>query len=472
MMKRTISGMIGAGSLAHNRWDFVAENVDPDRVQLNICYKNENLKEVYKELFDDAVERYNVGKRKDRQITKYYEKIRQGKQEKLFHEVIFQIGNREDMAVGTAEGNLAVKVLDEYVKDFQKRNPTLRVFSCYLHQDEATPHLHIDFGPYVTNWKGKEMDTRVSMKQALKSLGFQGGNKHDTELNQWINHEKEKLAEIAMQHGIEWEQKSTHEEHLDVYNFKKKERKKEVQELEQEKENLIAENEGLTFQIADARADIKLLEEEKIQFQKDKETAERRAEKAETELKKLEDRREFLQPVMDNVSKEIKEYVMIKTFLPEATALERAVTYRDKKIKPLFIEMKNKIGAMAAQMKELTRERDNWKSRFQKKKQECEETKDKLQAVKQDKKELSREKDILQDLAGRYHRIVRVQGNDMVEDIVQRDIQNQKILEEKRRMEQMPQGSIKERMAWVEEKRRMENQQRKKNRTKNRGMEI
>ena len=164
-MKRTISGMIGTGSLAHNRRDFIAENVDPDRVQLNICYRNENLKEVYKELFDEAVERYNVGKRKDRQITNYYEKIRQGKQEKLFHEVIFQIGNREDMAVGTEAGDLAVNVLDEYVKDFQKRNPTLRVFSCYLHQDEATPHLHIDFIPYVTDWKGKGMDTRVSLKQ-------------------------------------------------------------------------------------------------------------------------------------------------------------------------------------------------------------------------------------------------------------------------------------------------------------------
>ena len=132
---------------------------------------------------------------------------------------------------------------------------------------------------------------------------------------------------------------------------------------------MTAENEGLTSQIADARADIKLLEEEKIQFQKDKETAEKRAGKAEMELKKLEDRREFLQPVMDNVSKEIKEYGMIKTFLPEATMLERAVTYRDKKIKPLFIEMKNKIGAMAVQVKELTRERDSWKSKFQKKKQ-------------------------------------------------------------------------------------------------------
>ena len=297
-LKRTISGMIGTGSLAHNRREFIAENVDSDRVQLNICYQNENLKEVYKELFDEAVERYNIGKRKDRQITNYYEKIRQGKQEKLFHEVIFQIGNREDMAVGTAEGDLAVKILDEYVKDFQKRNATLRVFGCYLHQDESTPHLHIDFIPYVTDWKGKGMDTRVSLKQALKSLGFQGGNKHDTELNQWMNHEKKVLAEIAKQHGIEWEQKGTHEEHLDVYNFKKRERKKEVQELEQEKEYLTAENEELTAQIAEFRADIQILKDDKEQASREKQEAEQRAEDAEKEVKSLEERRDVLQPIM------------------------------------------------------------------------------------------------------------------------------------------------------------------------------
>ena len=207
MMKRTISGMTGTGSLAHNRRDFFAENVNPNRVYLNICYWDENLKDVYKELFDESVERYNVGKRNDRKITNYYDKIQHGKQEKLFHEVIFQIGNNKDMAAETPEGDLAVKVLDEYMQDFQRRNPTLRVFCCYLHQDEATPHLHIDFVPYVTGWKGKGMDTRVSLKQALKSLGFQGGAKHDTELNQWINHEKEVLAEIMERYEIEWEQK-------------------------------------------------------------------------------------------------------------------------------------------------------------------------------------------------------------------------------------------------------------------------
>ena len=259
------------------------------------------------------------------------------------------------------------------------------------------------------------------------------------------------LAEIAKQHGIGWEQKGTHEEHLDVYNFKKKERKKEVQELEQKKEYLTAENEGLTSQIADARADIKLLEEEKTQFQKDKEVAEKCAEKAGEELKKLEDRREFLQPVMDNVSKEIKEYGMIKTFLPEVIALERAVTYRDKKIKPLFIEMKNKIGAMAALVKELTRERDSWKSKFQKKRQEHENTKKELAEVQKDYQKLSGEKEMLLGLADRYNRLLRMLGKDMVERLVQDDIRIQEELEAKKQKEQMPR-KIGDRIQWAKER--------------------
>ena len=244
-----------------------------------------------------------------------------------------------------------------------------------------------------------------------------------------------------------------------------------MQELEQEKENLTAENEGLISQIADARADIKLLEEEKIQFQKDKETAERRAEKAEAELKKLEDRREFLQPVMDNVSKEIKEYGMIKTFLPEATALERAVTYRDKKIKPLFIEMKNKIGAMAAQVKELTRERDSWKSKFQKKKQEHEKTKKELAEVQKDYQKLSGEKEILQGIADRYNRLLRMLGKDMVERLVQDDIRMQAELEAKKQQAQMPK-KISDRIPWAKEQSEEYNAQIKKNKAKYRGMEL
>ncbi len=471
MMKRTISVTSGKGSPAHNRRAFRTNNVDQQRVHLNIKYCDENLKKVYHELFDKAVERYNVGKRNDRKIIDYYEKIRQGKQEKLFHEVIVQIGNCKDMATGTEEGELAAKILDEYMKDFQKRNPTLHIFCCYMHLDEATPHLHIDFVPYVTNWKGRGMETRVSLKQALKSLGFDGGTKHNTELTQWRDHEKEVLAEIAKQHGIEWEQKGTHEEHLDVYNFKKKERKKEVQELEQEKEHLTAEKEELTAQIAESRADIQNLKDDKEQAIKAKQEAEQKAGSAEKELKSLEDRREQLQPIMDSVSKEIKEYGTVKMLLPEAGTLERAVTYRDKKIKPLFLQIKNKVAVMAAQVKELTKEVEGWKRKYQKVKQKYNAIQRELDDIRKDNQKLSEEKDILQGVSDRYDRVVRVLGIETVDIAVQQDIQNEKVLEEKRRMEQMPKGNIHERLAWGMKKSEMENQQRKKTKSKNREME-
>ena len=188
-------------------------------------------------------------------------------------------------------------------------------------------------------------------------------------------------------------------------------------------------------------------------------------------MKKLEDRREFLQPVMDNVSKEIKEYGMIKTFLPEATALERAVTYRDKKIKPLFIEMKNKIGAMAAQVKELTRERDSWKSKFQKKKQEHENTKKELAEVQKDYQKLSGEKEILQGIADRYNRLLRILGKDMVERLVQDDIRMQAEHEAKKQKEQMPK-KISDRIPWAKERSEEYNAQIKKiERNRNRDCE-
>lgn len=237
-MKRTISAMVGKGSVAHNDRDFTAKNVDKERTQYNIVYCNENLKEVYHKLFDEAVDRYNAKQtRNDRKIENYYDKIRTGKQEKLFHEVIFQIGNMDDMNAQTDNGQLAKTVLDEYMKSFQERNPYLYVFSAHLHMDEATPHLHIDFVPFTTGSK-RGLDTRVSLKKALAAQGFEGGTKSLTEWNQWISSEKEKLSEIMFEHGIEWDKKGTHEKHKSVDIFKKEALEKEVKKLEDKKEEL------------------------------------------------------------------------------------------------------------------------------------------------------------------------------------------------------------------------------------------
>ena len=233
-MKRTISAMVGKGSVNHNSRKFKAANVDGERSHLNIDYCNDDIKAAYHELFGEALERYNAKQtRSDRRIENYYEKIRSGKQEKLFHEIILQIGNKDNMSALTDDGQLAKKILDEYYQDFQKRNPNLRVFSAHLHMDEATPHLHIDFVPFTTGSK-RGLDTRVSLKQALAVQGFKGGTRGDTEWNQWVQSEKEQLAIVMERYGIEWEHKGTHEKHLSVLDYEKKMRAEEVANLDAE----------------------------------------------------------------------------------------------------------------------------------------------------------------------------------------------------------------------------------------------
>ena len=94
-----------------------------------------------------------------------------------------------------------------------------------------------------------------------------------------------------------------------------------------------------------------------------------------------------------------------------------------------------------------------------------------LDDMRKENHKLSEEKNIMQGVSDRYDRVVRVLGIETVDAAVQQDIRNEKALEEKQRMEQMPKGSIHERLAWGIKKSEMENQQRKKNKSKNREME-
>lgn len=224
--------MVGKGSVNHNSRKFKAENVNGERTHLNNDYCNESIKKVYHTLFDEALKRYNDKQtRADRRIGNYYEKIRNSKQEKPFHEIILQIGDMVTMSSESENGLLAQRILDEYYQGFQERNPYLKVFSAHLHMDEATPHLHIDFVPFTTGSK-RGLDTRVSLKQALANQGIKGGTRGDTEWNQWVSSEKEALAVVMERHGVEWESKGTHEKHISVLDYKKQEREKELTELE------------------------------------------------------------------------------------------------------------------------------------------------------------------------------------------------------------------------------------------------
>ena len=323
-MKRTISAMRGKGSLTHNRRDFIAENVDSSRTPLNVEYCNEDIRAVYHELFDNALARYNEKQtRKDRVIDDYYEKIRTGKQEKLFEELIIQIGNKDDMNASSENGQLARQILDEYMQSFQQRNPTLRVFSAHLHMDEATPHLHIDFIPFTTGSK-RGLETRVSLKKALEALGFAGGTKSHTELNQWIESEKQALASIMARHAIEWDQKGTHEEHLSVLDYKKQERSKEVAALETQ---------------------IDALQEQTVT--------------AETTLSEKQEQLDDIAPILKNTEKFVRKYDDPERLLPEAGMLESGKAFREKKALPI-------LGKLLKYARSLFRENTELKAKVQK----------------------------------------------------------------------------------------------------------
>ena len=428
-MKRTISFMTGKGSVNHNSRKFHAKNTDPERSYLNVEYCNENIKDVYHELFDEALARYNEKQtRNDRRIDDYYEKIRSGKQEKPFHEIILQIGDRDTMGAETEEGRLAAKILDEYMQDFQRRNPTLRVFSAHLHMDEATPHLHIDFVPYITGSK-RGLDTRVSLKQALTVLGFKGGTRRETELNQWVSAEKQQLAAIMLEHGIEWEQKGTHEKHLSLLDFEKKERAKEVSMLEKQKSEL-EEHNAIMQEVNEKYLDqLERVEKDIFSAQESRKEVDKQAEQAKKKAAQYEKKLTEIAPMVKEMERFAEKYSADpEEVLPEAGTLETGKSYREKKAKPLIKKIVTVLRSVYRAYLDLSR-------RFSDLQRSYERAWDKVNSLTARVEELWNENRTLKERMGDFNRVERALGRDTVETIVLRE----KRLEEEQRVQRRKQ---------------------------------
>ncbi|WP_144362843.1 plasmid recombination protein [Mediterraneibacter gnavus] len=429
--------MTGKGSVNHNSRKFHAKNTDPERSCLNVEYCNENVKDVYHELFDEALTRYNEKQTRsesDRRIDDYYEKIRSGKQEKPFHEIILQIGDKDNMGAKTENGRLAAKVLDKYMRDFQRRNPTLRVFSAYLHMDEATPHLHIDFVPYTTGSR-RGIDTRVSLKQAVSALGFKGGTRRETELNQWVAYEKEQLAAVMLEHGIEWEKKGTHEKHLSVLDFEKQERAKEVAELEQsisdgkerlsdiqiqhrkavqETEQIRQKGEAIRQEVSELSEISDLLKEQATTLAEDKKKLLSDNVKLEKQQKKLQQDIEKMVQSKAVMERNIHAYDEDEKWqLPEPAALVSAKAYKDKKAFPLVEKLKETIKALTIKCVQLAEQGKKLKEKVTRQEQQISRLTDKVM-------EQSDIIDRLQEKTEDLGRLERYFGREQVQSIVER----------------------------------------------------
>lgn len=221
MTKLTLSLTQGEGCINHNNRVFIHSNVDEERTKNNKIYVQENLENAYKELFDEEVARYNKNKKPCRQIKNYLEHVKNSKNgEKIFHEIIVQVGNTEDMFDDEIR-NEAIKILDDYAKQFQKDNANLQVFNMVMHLDESTPHLHIDFIPVARNYK-TGLKIRNSISKALKEQGIDEGDNSKTNnvLLNWNQREVKKLEKIMQLHGIEREEKQFKTKHLKINDYR------------------------------------------------------------------------------------------------------------------------------------------------------------------------------------------------------------------------------------------------------------
>ena len=376
-LKRTISGELGKGSVNHNSRKFSAKNVDASRSHLNIDYCNERIQDVYHELFDDALKLYNEKQtREDRKIANYYEKIRAGNQEKPFHELILQVGNKDDMNATGEYAQLARQVLDEYYQDFQARNPNLRVFSAHLHMDEATPHIHIDFVPFTKGSK-RGLDTRVSLKQALAAQGFTGGTRRATEWTQWVESEKKQLAIVMERHEIQWEQLGTHNEHLSVLDYKKQERAKEVQALD----TTIAEKQT---QVDEIEQTLQSVQQQTVDLDKIENVSVKKA--------LLSDKVTLPRSDFENLLSAAKQYVVYRRQDARLQGLLDAANDKIKQLEGVIGELKQKVSKLVSKLSNI----EFWHS------QELNEVKSESREVHRENLMLKHEQKGLMNLLQRY----------------------------------------------------------------------
>lgn len=208
-MEATSSIAKGHGSLNHN--DRTIKNIDeknkswdPELSDQNYIMVNKSIKKTYKELFGESTKKYNQKQvengHPERQIKNYYNHIARSQQEHLYYEIVVEVGNTNQIKKGSPEEEIARKVLREYCRGFEARNPNFKVVQMIEHNDEAMIcHDHIDIIP-VSYGNKRGLETKNSLSGALREMGY-GRGKQSFAL--WRANEQKILNGIMREYGIE-----------------------------------------------------------------------------------------------------------------------------------------------------------------------------------------------------------------------------------------------------------------------------
>lgn len=197
----------------HNRREYeqigkpIPDNIDGSKSSENIILVDKDIREAYREIFGEALDKYNAKqKRADRKIEDYCDHIKKSKNgEKLFYEDVVQWGSKDDFQ-NPQTRERAKEALVKYVEGFEERNPNLKLIGAYIHMDEASPHLHLDYVP-VANGYSRGLETRNSLDKAMKQMGFQPENesRKNNATKLWKESERAVFGEICRGLGLEVE---------------------------------------------------------------------------------------------------------------------------------------------------------------------------------------------------------------------------------------------------------------------------
>lgn len=243
----------GKGSQMHNRREYekygkpTPDNIDVSKSHENITLVDKDIKEAYREIFGEALDKYNAKqKRADRKIEDYCDHIKKSKNgEKLFYEDVVQWGSKDDFQTPQTRER-AKEALVKYVEGFEERNPNLKLIGAYIHMDEASPHLHLDYVP-VANGYSRGLETRNSLDKAMKQMGFQPENesRKNNATKLWKESERAVFGEICRGLGLEVEpERKSDRKSLTVEEYKDA-RDEMLGDIEQEKKAIVAEVEPL-----------------------------------------------------------------------------------------------------------------------------------------------------------------------------------------------------------------------------------
>lgn len=214
---------ISPGEIAGRAHNIEAEyraglkNAKKERAIYNTVLRDGEIKDVYHARFSRAVAVYNEAQASkghpERRIADYLEKIRASKQEKASYELVIQIGSQETFPATDPENRkVATAVYTEVFNRFEEKYKHFDVVRAAIHNDEATPHMHIEYVPWADGQK-RGVSCRNSHTRALAQMGFKTvGDLNDDMFRMF--------EDVARGHGIERVDMGVDRGHLSVRDFK------------------------------------------------------------------------------------------------------------------------------------------------------------------------------------------------------------------------------------------------------------